>query len=101
VQEFILSQWSGIDADDVAILETGPDHEQYWDAWQDVLDNATWTDGKNTWTLYQDGDLFAVCPELMDNDEYQNFYGEMKPAPDDAYEFEVCENCLIALANDD
>jgi hypothetical protein len=49
----------------------------------------------------QDGDLWAVCPELMTNEEYENFYGEMKPAPADAYEYSVCGNCLVALANDD
>lgn len=90
-----------VSPENAAILDTGPDVEYYWETWDDVLGSAYYVDGNNKYTLHQDGDLWALCPELMSNEEYENFFGEMKPAPDDAYEYEVCENCLIALANGD
>jgi len=37
----------------------------------------------------------------MTNEEYVNFFDDMKPAPDNAYEYHVCSNCMMALANDD
>lgn len=30
------------------------------------------------WFLYQDGDLWAVCPELLTDEEYENFFGESR-----------------------
>jgi len=45
---------------DVLILEAGPDHEDYWEAWDDVLRTAYYDDERGHWTLEQDGDLFAV-----------------------------------------
>ena len=78
-----------------------PDCEWYWDTWASVCDSAYYMEGEHKFTLWQDGDLWGICPELMTNEEHVNFFGEMKPAPNDAYEFEVCENCLMVLANDD
>ena len=52
---------SGVSDKDLAILEAGPDGEWYWDAWNDVLDNAMLehpTYGECR--LYQDGDLWVV-----------------------------------------
>lgn len=52
---------SGVNAETWAILESGPDHELYWDAWSAVLDNATVTDTDGTvYRLWQDGDLWLV-----------------------------------------
>lgn len=45
-----------------AILEAGPDHEWYWEAWDEVLSNAVINDpvsGKKL-SLYQDGDLWTI-----------------------------------------
>ena len=98
-QDFV--GWTGISPEDHATLLKGPYEEGYWDAWDEVLSEARFTEGGKEWTLYQDGALFCYCPELMNNEEYENFFGEMKPAPDGWFEYEVCENCLIALANDD
>lgn len=56
-----FENWQGIDPDDLAILREGPDHPDYWDAWDAVLYSASYTDDAgHTWTLFQDGDLFAV-----------------------------------------
>lgn len=53
--------WQGIDPDDLEILRAGPDHEWYWETWDDVLATASYADDDgHTWTLFQDGDLFAV-----------------------------------------
>lgn len=47
--------------EDWTILESGPDHEYYWDTWDDVTSSAILTDDfGDTWTLYQDGDLWLV-----------------------------------------
>ena len=46
----------------------------YWDAWNSVLDTAYFVDGPgNKWTLFQDGDLWAICFELMTEEELDNF----------------------------
>lgn len=55
-----MEAW-GVKPEDAAILLAGPDHEWYWEAWDSVLSSASYTDDDgHTWTLYQDGDLFAV-----------------------------------------
>lgn len=43
-------------------LESGPDAEGYWDAWNDVLDNVRVTDHKNgiTYYIWQDGDCWLI-----------------------------------------
>lgn len=56
----------GIDGTDLMILLDGPEREEYWDAWDDVLRDAEYTDKDGiTWTLYHDGDLWAI-PEGFD-----------------------------------
>lgn len=64
-----LDDWTGIDKSDFEILLSGPDHEDYWDAWTQVLDNA---ESKCGATLYQNGDLFLVYRDkaLSDLNEY-------------------------------
>lgn len=99
VEGFDLNKFENVPHD--APLLKDPEFEHYWDIWQDVLDNATYTEGGRTWRLHQDGDLWLICDELMTNEEYSNFFGEMKPAPEHAYEFAVCGDCLIAEANAD
>lgn len=52
---------TGVSDDDWAILEAGPEHDLYWDVWDDVLRDATITDEKGqTYTLHQDGDLWLI-----------------------------------------
>ncbi len=53
---------------DKAILKD-PQNEYYWDVWQEILDNAYLMDDKGIkWTLYQDGDLFAIREDMSDDD---------------------------------
>jgi hypothetical protein len=60
---------TGVDSGDWAILETGPDHELYWDAWHDVESNAIVTDSNGQeFRLYQDGDLWLVPIEWNPED---------------------------------
>jgi len=46
------AQWS--------ILESGPDHENYWEVWDEVLSDAETDCGG---VLHQDGDLWIVWPQ--------------------------------------
>lgn len=81
VESFDLSDWSGIKAEDLEILRAGPEHELYWETWDDVLNNAIHTDEDGMqWMLHQDGDLFGVCQDRMTAEEYKNFFGEEKEA---------------------
>jgi len=43
-----------------------PENEEYWDAWNELLDKLTYTTEKGIeHSLYQDGDLFAVDLNLI------------------------------------
>ena len=61
-----------MDYEDETILQSGPDREHYWEAWDTVLSSAKYTDAKGvSWTLHQDGDLWAVREDHVweeDND---------------------------------
>jgi hypothetical protein len=57
---FDMDAW-GVSDEQKQVLMSGADTEEYWDVWDEVLRNATYNDGKgHTWTLEQDGDVFAV-----------------------------------------
>ena len=51
---------SGASVDDIAIVRSGPDHEHFWEAWDNILRDVSWEEDGHTWTLHQDGDLFEV-----------------------------------------
>lgn len=56
----------GVESSDLEILEAGPDHESYWDAWASVLDNAEIvTEAGESLVLYQDDDLFVGTPDEL------------------------------------
>ena len=74
--------------DDYAILRAGPDHDDYWDCWADFLDDAEIIDGDFVYKLHQDGDLFLVCQELMNPEEYENMFGE---EPDESWMSDFAE----------
>ena len=72
VECFNMQQWH-IDEKYIERLSS-PDNEWYWDNWDVVLNNAKHTDKYgNVWQLWQDGDLWAICPVLMTDEEKQNF----------------------------
>jgi hypothetical protein len=51
-----------VTAEEWAVLEAGPDHELYWDVWNDVERKASVTDPitGQVYGLYQRGDLWLV-----------------------------------------
>ena len=73
VEGFDLTKWQGITPEDAETLKN-PDDEWYWEAWQNVLNSAryTHTDGR-VFSLYQDGDLWAICYDKMTDEEKKNF----------------------------
>jgi hypothetical protein len=56
-----------IKPEDIEVLKAGPDHEHYWETWDDVLNYAWGALGDKIYNLYQDGDLWAYC--AADQDE--------------------------------
>lgn len=89
------SKW-GIKPEDAEILASGPDHEFYWDAWDDVINYAVCTVDGNTYRLYQDGDLWALCHSRMTMEERQNFGFDLDP-PDGWQMFTIGEHFLAAM----
>jgi len=80
-REISVACLSGIDGTVLTYLdESGPEAEFYWDEWQYVLDNAKLTLGGDEYTLYHDGDLWALCVDRMSAEERQSFgFGEVTP----------------------
>ena len=76
IKAYTPEKW-GVTDDEAEILRAGPEHPDYWDAWDDVLHCAWHTaeDGR-TFALYQDGDLFAVAVDALTDEEYREFFGE-------------------------
>jgi hypothetical protein len=83
VQGVTLKQWD--------ILEEGPGHEQYWDTWNEVLDNAIVTDDEGIkYSVYQDGICWLVPEGMIMNDigEFiwsNDFNDELDEEIDDIY----------------
>lgn len=69
-----LPKWKGITAENKEILKN-PEHEWYWEAWQEVLDNAFIVINRRKYTLHQDGDLWAVAYDAMTKKEKMEFFG--------------------------
>lgn len=62
----------GVPEEDWKILESGPDNEYYWEAWDGVLFNAKIkASNAPEGFLYQDGDLWIIWGE--DDPDYKNF----------------------------
>ena len=65
---------SGVSADDMAILESGPDSEWYWEAWDSVCNSAIITDENGTkFRIFQDGDCWLV-PDGMEWSDEKGFF---------------------------
>lgn len=65
--------WQGITPEDMTILRAGPDNAEYWDTWDSVLQDAFYMLEGRKFYLYHDGDLWAVDPYSMADDELQSF----------------------------
>lgn len=62
--------WEGISDENRDILRAGPEHPEYMEAWDEVLENATWIDGQGIkFRLEQDGDLWAVPVDAINPNE--------------------------------
>jgi hypothetical protein len=73
---------SGVSDENWAVLEAGPDHEEYWDTWTDVCDWAIVTDDNgNRYRVYQDGDCWLVPVGMEWSDDENGF---VWPNDDDA-----------------
>ena len=71
-KNFNLEKWH-VDNKYIHLLSS-PDNEWYWDYWDVVCSNAYFVDEyNNKWRLWQDGDLWAVCYELLTDEEKYNF----------------------------
>jgi hypothetical protein len=79
-ESFNMNDWHVSDNQRDCLL-AGPDDEQdlYWDYWSSILDNAYYEKDGKRWTLYQDGDLWALCDADMTNDEKRNFGFDVDP----------------------
>ena len=64
--------WS-IDRKDAEILAAGPEHDLYWETWDDVMGYAEYTVDGDKYILQQDGDLWAICVNRMGMEERRNF----------------------------
>lgn len=64
--------------DSILIDLSDPQNDWYWDSWGRVLNDAELIDPQtgDKWLLHQDGDLFAYCPDLMTENELNDFFGE-------------------------
>ena len=77
-QHFVQTSeyWEGGAYWAILALNEGPDHPHYWDAWDQVVDRARWTDVcGNVWRIFpgESGDIFAICPELMDPETRETY----------------------------
>jgi len=53
--------------------------ESFWDIWVQILESAYFiADDGRKYTLYQDGDLFAIAYDNLTSDQYLDFFGEAR-----------------------
>lgn len=78
VEDFDLEKWH-LDPDswEVQTCLAGPGPFDYFDAWDEILCKAYYEKDGNTWELYQDGDLFAICSARMTDEEKINMGFEL------------------------
>ena len=73
IANFDIKEW-GIDPESwEANVCADPEHENYWDAWDQILNNARYEHDGNIWVLHHDGDLLAYCDALMTDEEKASF----------------------------
>jgi len=73
LESFLSFKKWGLLKSDFKVLRN-PDNGAYWEVWNTCLNNAEHIDKDgNKWILWQDGDLWAICPVLMTDEEKHNF----------------------------
>jgi hypothetical protein len=77
-EDFNITMWN-LDPEswEVQTCLAGPDVEDYWDAWEQILSHAEYRHGPDAWFLHQDGDLWALCYERMSDEEKAAFAFEV------------------------
>ena len=69
----------GILPADFQVLMQGPEHQEYWDVWSDVLNYATIEHEGISYRLHQDGDLWALSDWDIIDDNGQIFDAKNDP----------------------
>jgi hypothetical protein len=64
---------SGVDAEQWAILEAGPEHEHYWSTWDDVMDSARIKIDEVEYCVWQDGDVWLIPDGMEYNEDKQTW----------------------------
>jgi len=65
---------TGVESNDWAVLEAGPDNELYWDVWLGVCDSAIITDDNgDQYMLWQDGDLWLIPVGMTWDEEAEGY----------------------------
>jgi hypothetical protein len=59
IETYGVPEWQGISQEQTDIL-LNPDHEDYFEVWEKVLESAFIIEDGIKHTLYQDGDLWLV-----------------------------------------
>lgn len=55
----------GVGWEAVQTCQAGPDHPDYWEAWQEICDNACLDVSGEEWRLHQNGDLWMVKADVI------------------------------------
>lgn len=64
----------GVSDENWAILEAGPDHELYWDAWDEVIGYAVITDERGTkYNIEHNGDCWLVPVGMEWDDDTETY----------------------------
>lgn len=63
-----VAEWH-VTCEQAAILLVGPEHDDYWEVWEEVSNEAYLTVGRNKLILFQSegGDLFTATQEEIEN----------------------------------
>jgi hypothetical protein len=57
---------ASVSAEHVTTLLAGPDHADYWESWDRVLESYQHETENETYYLWQDGDLFEISQTEID-----------------------------------
>lgn len=82
---------SGVSDEDWVILEAGPDHELYWDTWDEITNygDVTVTDENGIeYFVYQDGDCWLIPKGMEWQDEKKSFAWPTEDEDDDEMDTE-------------